>query len=670
MTSDFLLRLIRYLLIFIVIASPVVFTDVVDSYYEFPKRSLFTFLIGITFLVMAVVYLRKRVEWLVTRLDVGVLIFLFSTALVSFFSQAPFKSFLGSYGGETPTFLWSLILFFWYGVVRWHQIKFKDLKLWYVPFLSAGIISLVYIAKQALLETDLPRIFFLPVTLSGNQQSTSHLGIYLTILILMGISYQRFTKQRFPLLILIALAAVALILTLSKNAWISAFAGVLVFMKLQNISLGELKGKVFGNRLIFSLSLIGSFVFGLVGYERIKSIFALAPLNNSTVIRAQELLSAAKVFAEYPLIGFGPGLAVSYLQKYRWAELANHPIESFAFSATVHNLYVELLSSGGVIQLGSFLLVLYLAYKVIRKLYSRGKMDPLLAGLISVFAALATFYLAYSYTFVSAFFLWLILGVLSSFDRPILKLKIPPLFLSFGLFLLGLVLIIWTVRAFWGNVVYTQALKSTAIFNKSQVDPNFKATQDLLEKAIAIDPWNNTYYKVEGRVLVVQLATISQDTKVDPVMLREYQLAQKRLLKADTLNSTDPETASLLGNLYFIGARYNKSEDSYEETLKFARKALEMAPTNPEHWNLLGLIELDRGNLVSAEEMFKEVVKIKPNHNQAHYHLGEVLKQQGRFTESIKAYEEVFKYAPGDSFTRSEIDRVKLIEASESSKLQ
>jgi tetratricopeptide (TPR) repeat protein len=62
-------------------------------------------------------------------------------------------------------------------------------------------------------------------------------------------------------------------------------------------------------------------------------------------------------------------------------------------------------------------------------------------------------------------------------------------------------------------------------------------------------------------------------------------------------------------------------------------------PSHPEVWYWRGVCERFDGELDLAENDFRSVIRLKPNHTHAFYGLGDVLEHQGKHQEAIAAYQ-------------------------------
>lgn len=98
---------------------------------------------------------------------------------------------------------------------------------------------------------------------------------------------------------------------------------------------------------------------------------------------------------------------------------------------------------------------------------------------------------------------------------------------------------------------------------------------------------------------------------------------------------------ALLAPTYFnLGLTLFRTQ-RYTEALENFRRALELAPEDPEYHNLLGQTYDELGQPVEAEQSLRRAIKIDGNYALGHYDLGVVLaKRDGRKQEALAAFEQ------------------------------
>ncbi len=84
----------------------------------------------------------------------------------------------------------------------------------------------------------------------------------------------------------------------------------------------------------------------------------------------------------------------------------------------------------------------------------------------------------------------------------------------------------------------------------------------------------------------------------------------------------------------------------YRDIETFYRVTLERNPSSWMGHVNLGLIELDRGELSSAEEHFREAARLKPDNAQAHNDVGLACFRSGRLDEAIAEYQTAVRLVP------------------------
>lgn len=663
-------RALFLLLEFTLFVSPLVFTDVFDSYWEFPKQIVFAVLLGTALIILGLKYWKTQWVWKITSLDLAVTLFLLATMFVSLFSQSPLRSVIGFYGVTAPTLIWSLVLVLWYGIVRWQQTVTNNLNLWHRAILGGTIFSFIYILKQILADQRLPKVFIFPTTISGNQASHADLGIYLMVVILMGIAYFQVTRFKKWVGLIIGLAIFGLLLTYSRNAWLGTILGLISLLILQKVSLKKVLININKKPIFLWITVFAVFVLIVSIFERVRAFFILDPNHNSFFIRFDELVAATKIFLEYPLTGFGPGLAVNYLTYYRATSFINQIVDPNFSYFKVHSLFVELLSGGGIIQFAAFMLVVSLALKIIYQHWLGKKIEPPVVGIITVFLAILIVSLSAGYTFVSSIMLWFCLGVISSWGKVVKSIILPRVTATLMMILLGASLILLCGRAALGNIYYALALKSSPVFTKDQTEDNPRLTEQFFATAIKLDPFNPDYLRASSIVSLGRVGEVLKQSKsIDPEKLPSYQETRQKLQQAFQLDPTSSETIRMLAELTFFQAKFSRGDTVFQETEDKAMRAVKMDPQNFNNWNLLGLIYLDQNKLNEAEKAFRQTVKLKADFNQGYYHLGETLKQMGRLEEALQAYQETLKYAAIDDFYLQEVAKVKALQNKSTIKL-
>ena len=102
--------------------------------------------------------------------------------------------------------------------------------------------------------------------------------------------------------------------------------------------------------------------------------------------------------------------------------------------------------------------------------------------------------------------------------------------------------------------------------------------------------------------------------------------------------SPPQETINQLINLYNQGQLVAVVEQAQALTRQY--------PNEPIIWNILGGAAAETGQKDQAINAFKRVIAIKPDYAEAHYNMGNFLRDQGKLEEAIEAYTKALSLKP------------------------
>ena len=161
---------------------------------------------------------------------------------------------------------------------------------------------------------------------------------------------------------------------------------------------------------------------------------------------------------------------------------------------------------------------------------------------------------------------------------------------------------------------------------------------------------------------------------------RSYSLAESKYQQAKKTKSNDSRAVYGLGNLYSDQQRWEDAEnayraalkldqssaiinvalsyvlsqpvmvanlsDRYEEAEKFARRAIELAPSNALAFDQLG-VSMELCGIISkeTEDAYRNAIRLDPSFAPSYAHLGRLLRRRGMSSDSAKAYEGAVKRA-------------------------
>ncbi len=109
--------------------------------------------------------------------------------------------------------------------------------------------------------------------------------------------------------------------------------------------------------------------------------------------------------------------------------------------------------------------------------------------------------------------------------------------------------------------------------------------------------------------------------------------------------STEPpkEFYQERASLFLERAAAYYQEGRLAEALEEALKAKEAFPEDPEVYNLIGLIYLDRREYQKAIDSFKKALSLRPNYSEAINNLGSVYLVQGDLNKAIACFKKALK---------------------------
>lgn len=279
------------------------------------------------------------------------LIYCALSLLASAFSRDPAESFYNSR---------ELLLYLVVPMVYFAFKKEKDIRLALKVFLVSALISIVYSA-----------IYFF-VKASPGERIAGFMGHYMTqagLLLLfctMAMSFFLFfkSKERFIWAGAFVLAFLALLLTLTRNAWIGILVAAVVLLA------------VYKPKALIALPIV-VFLLYIISPPAIKqrtlSIFSTKDLSN--ISRIEYLRAGWEIIKEYPLLGTGPNTVDEVFKKpkYGLSEIARQNVH-------LHNNLIQIAAERGIPALLAWLAFLgWMGYSLIK--FIKRRKNPIELGL-------------------------------------------------------------------------------------------------------------------------------------------------------------------------------------------------------------------------------------------------------------------------------------------------
>ncbi|MEW6404340.1 MAG: O-antigen ligase family protein, partial [Chloroflexota bacterium] len=217
-------------------------------------------------------------------------------------------------------------------------------------------------------------------------------GFAQVMLMLLPLGMFRFLGEKSKGLRILALVATTLIafaiaLTFSRGAALGFVMMLLIMTLMRIIKLYQLA--IFTLVAFLLLAALPQYWIRLATIPTISALFSedraseVGEPDGSIKGRATEMLAAALVFADYPMIGVGPGMYRYYSQEYGNKYIGIRMLEG---NRQAHSLYLGLAADNGALGLILFLAILYVTLRNlarVRKRYIRS--HPELANMATGF---------------------------------------------------------------------------------------------------------------------------------------------------------------------------------------------------------------------------------------------------------------------------------------------
>ncbi len=96
----------------------------------------------------------------------------------------------------------------------------------------------------------------------------------------------------------------------------------------------------------------------------------------------------------------------------------------------------------------------------------------------------------------------------------------------------------------------------------------------------------------------------------------------------------------------FTIASQNHQKSNFKVAENLYKKILKINPNHFESIFYLGVLLLEFNNFDRAKQLFQKAIRIQPNYAPAHNNLGMVFQELGEFEKAISSYQMAVKYEP------------------------
>lgn len=616
------------------------------------------------------IFLTKKITLPFSRIDLFIALFAISYTLSSLFSINPYTSIFGEIFASNKSgllTLYSLLVIHYF--LRF-STSFKD-------FLFAATITIggIIYALAWGVFTHSAETFYkgVPIRMSATEFNVIYFTNYLMvgvpiILSLFFHSAKYYLKLFFFFIFILFIAFI--LFSLTRSAWIVTpvvcFVFFLTYFRSHPVSV-SVKKVVPVTILLFSVLVY--FLFPILS-PRISAIWRDPIQNNSVSIRMHEQKSAIDIALKHPFLGTGPDTIRYVFPQYRPAQLNNEPRNWQKFTTYIRNYYLQLAATIGIPGALAFLSIIITASGQLYKTWKEEK-NILYLGLSFAWFSLVLHFLMYDMTLTTAVFFWGFLGLLFSPLQPAMSearhsrptnYKLQSFFSS--------AIIILCIPLFFLSYALYRDVQSKYFFKRIPATPASIFELAAIEKAMSLNPIDPNY-KIEYAYRLIEFSgrEVNKENPDKDLIQTHLSKANQALLLADKIDPGDPYLKFFQARsayLQFRLAKFKKTDrfQKFEKAITLALTAEKMAPTIPDFVDLVTSVYLenDAKSLKEAESQARKNIEIAPLFLQARHHLGEALKQQGRFGEAIAAYEESLKINPDDFIAKAEIEEIKALQ--------
>jgi len=395
-----------------------------------------------------------------------------------------------------------------------------------------------------------------------------------------------------------------IVFSLSRGGWLSTIGAIFVFSLL----VAQSRAARFRIGLLVALGLFVGAVLAWSQSEKVRSRLEESSLDNeSFATRVWMWESAAKAFADRPLLGWGPYTFHWTHARYRNPKLQRGPLH-------VHNDYLQLACDYGIVGIVLFGAALAGVWSLLVHSYRRSGTLSERAMIIAAMTALAAHQAHSAVDFnmhipSNAIILLMLVGLALSRAREVRVVSL--------------------VRLSAGRKAAITAL-GLAVF--------------LLTSLSAWRGWRASLLLAEGLRLSESL---------------EWESAERSLTDAWAYDPQDYKVATALGDLYRVQATWALEPQRREEMAKASLGWYgEARRRNPlESDILVKQAELlswsDRG--AEAESFYRQALDIDPQSAFLLVQYGIYLRKQQRFAESLVLFRRALKISPGDDAAKLNI---------------
>jgi tetratricopeptide (TPR) repeat protein len=659
----------KFFLYALIFLAPLFFLPATISYVAINKQILILFLAILSFICyLANSISAKKILYPRSLISFAVFFVFISIVLSSIFSQSKMASYYGELIQPDSLLSFGIyVLVFFLASIFFGK---KDFSAIGVVFVSSLILANVFNTLQIL------GIFILPFDYAKQASfntigSSFDFGFFAAFGLVVIVSASSNIKMNIPykaLLFVAGLSSVVAVAILNiRSLWIEISIAMLLLLAYKfTLNLDSVektkKGKIHPSGIVIPLSMmIISFLFVLIGPslpQMNKLPIEIKPSFSSTIDVAKGGFASKNI-----LIGGGPSTFAYDFNLHRPVELNQTNFwnlrfnQGFSFLATA-------ISTLGVLGVLSFLFLFFVHVHFFIKKLKDDKVFVVSLGVIF----LSVGWFLYSPYFAQFIFIFLGLGILSSFSSGISEISLEKMGRSRA-FVSFIILTIFIAGSLAVSFIVGKKYVATVYFQKAIVSKDIETAFKNLDKVSILDPDNDQYLREISQFLLIdaqdQRSRAESDAslaeKANIRIQNDIALAVQMAQKATVVNPADSLNWSNLADIYekislTVGGSDLFAENNYKE-------AIRRDPKNPVLQFKLSGIYLHSANNISvaskddgsdeANESKKKIeqkldkaigalekaIELKPDYVQAQLQLALAHESAGGLETAIKTLE-------------------------------
>ena len=430
----------------------------------------------------------------------------------------------------------------------------------------------------------------------GNPNFASALLAILTIIAILLLFIKSIQNvYKIAALVLMTTSFVAIYKSNSRQGLLVIIIGLLFYFSIYSyFNYRKLRSFI----VFFAASFLGLLVAGMLQVGP----FASYLYKSSVSVRGYYWKAAFAMFEEKPLMGVGLDRYGSYFKQFRDV---GYPL-NYGYeitSSNAHNVYLQLLSTGGVFVGLSYLLILLLVIVTGLKSvkHSGGDEQKAVLLLLSAWIGFQAQSLISIDNIGISIWGWVlggaIIGLSINSNKKDVLIGVPPGQLkkvdSVSLFqpLVSVIVLVPTLFIsvnLWNGESQMRLIRQYASSNITDNKQIVYSNAQKLFNSWWIDP----FYKFQSSLYMVDAGYINESYK-----------------QIKALYENDPRNLEVLRWL----ADYSKSEGNYKNEILFRSEISVLDPWNANNFLMLGVAYKQMGDLASSKEMLKKIISFTPN---------------------------------------------------------